>query len=446
MDEFLSDPLIWLVAGAFVALAPAVKYRTAWLAAVALFMWADSVMPGREAALVLRAPALAALLLSGAFRFRSVRAGVRPPWPAVLIAVLATASIAYAEDRKFAALSVAMLIGLGVLAFVFVPRSVASVDGCRRAFLGLMLVLLGLVLLGLVPIGRGSEETSLVLGDRWRGFFVNPNALGSTTALVTPWLIVMAPRERGRARAAAFAAVIALVVICWLSGSRTAFGGLLIGGAIALWHRVRARLLIAVAAAGVLVGALAVSDVDLKAGRVGDMTRAETISNFSGRVELWGIGLRLAKDSPVLGHGYKGSRFVEILEEEAGGNVISVKTQGVNFHSQWVETLVDLGVPGAALLLLLLYVVGKRILAIGRGSRDPAVHGMRAALLGTHLYVVLDSFLNNWLLTPGSPPALVYWSMIGLAFRLDVLAKQEGAMLDPPAAASPLPRVMAAPA
>jgi O-antigen ligase len=425
MESIPTDPWVVVAAVAFLALMPAVRYRTAWLAAIVVFLWADSLFPGRAAALSLRAPVLLALLLFGAFRFRGVAGSVRPPLPALLLAALAAVSVAYAEDRAFAALSVSMLVAVGLLTFAYLPRMVGTVDGVRRAYLGLVVTLCALLVVGLVPIGRVGEEMSLELGDRWRGFFANPNALGSTCAFLMPWIIVLTPRERGRGHALGIGAVVALVVLCFLSGSRTAFAGMLVGGSVALWHRVRARVVLGFAVGGVVLGAVAVGDVDLNKGKVGDLVRGETISDFSGRLDLWRIGARLATESPVLGHGYKGHRFVQVVEEQSGGRLVDIQMRGANFHSQHVETLVDLGVPGEALLLLLLWVVWKRLGRIGRDSRDPSVHAMRAALLGTHLYVVLDSFLNNWLLTPGSPPALLYWSLMGLAFRLEVLASKE---------------------
>src|SRR5207249_1874893 len=121
-----SDPVVIGIALACLFLMPLVRYKVAWLAAVVVFMWADSVMPGKPAALALRAPLLGALLLLGAFRFRGRPGSVSPPSAAIGLALLAGASVVYAEERAFAALSVAMLFALGLLVFGYLPRSVRN--------------------------------------------------------------------------------------------------------------------------------------------------------------------------------------------------------------------------------------------------------------------------------------------------------------------------------
>ena len=38
----------------------------------------------------------------------------------------------------------------------------------------------------------------------------------------------------------------------------------------------------------------------------------------------------------------------------------------------------------------------------------------------------MDSFFHNWLLTPGSPYALLYWCLVGLGLRLETLDRDAG--------------------
>jgi hypothetical protein len=44
-------------------------------------------------------------------------------------------------------------------------------------------------------------------------------------------------------------------------------------------------------------------------------------------------------------------------------------------------------------------------------------------MFGTFIAVALDSFFHNWLTTPGSPYALLFWSLCALSFRLEALAR-----------------------
>ncbi|MGD8199116.1 O-antigen ligase family protein [Ornithinimicrobium sp. W1679] len=87
---------------------------------------------------------------------------------------------------------------------------------------------------------------------------------------------------------------------------------------------------------------------------------------LSGRNEIWAIGLALVFERPLQGWG----SFVGLAEAEALGMGVG------QFHSFWLEQLIDWGTIGLLTMLVLLFVVW------GRAYR-PAPAPVRRVLLGT---------------------------------------------------------------
>jgi O-antigen ligase len=260
--------------------------------------------------------------------------------------------------------------------------------------------------------------------------------MGLATALVAPWALVFAWGREGAVRAVAYATVLALVVLCFLSGSRTGFGGLVVALATTTFLRQPSRFVLGVGFAGLALALVAVAgggDLDVD-DRAGHLVREESLSRFSGRLARWEDGVRRFAQRPLAGEGYGASRDVEIgvFRDGAGKASLENRPHGTNYHSQHVETAVDLGLPGLGLLWALLFVVGRRLKRLAREAPDPRVRAAGGAMFGTFLAVALDSFFHNWLLTPGSPYALLFWSLTAVAFRLERVGRPVPAPLPAP--------------
>ena len=190
-----------------------------------------------------------------------------------------------------------------------------------------------------------------------------------------------------------------------------------------LFVRHRAKFLLALMILGFGVSLLSLRsgelDVDLEEGATGRLVRVQTIPRLSGRLDLWEEGLARFAQAPFLGHGFGASRATETVDWKGGGANPDPVQRGQNFHSQHVETLVDLGLAGEALLLALLAAAALRTARLVRRDRPPAAIAAGAAFLGTFVAAALDLFFHNWLLTPGNPFAYFVWSLAGIAFRLE---------------------------
>ena len=435
MQPLLENPL-WILAGlCLLPLAVVFPYRWAWVGCVVAYAWADSAMPGGLLARTLRFGVLALLVLKGVLSLRGRGPGERAPAPLRWLFGLAVLSLAWSADRVFTAANLGAALLVGIVAFHQLPRAAGSVDGVLGYVKATVLALLALLVLGFVP---GLPRDELYTAGRLKGFFSNANGLGLTCALLAPWPLIAGERERGGRRAAAYGLVAALAALAFLSGSRTGFGGVLVAVAVTQWLRRPSRVLVAVAVLGcaVSIAAAASKDLDLDEGVTAHVVRENSLTTLSGRLQRWEAGFHQFLQHPVFGLGYKAASRTEVEIHVAtgdGGVIRNITEEGQNLHSQPLEAMVDLGIGGGVLFLALMAAVVTRFRRLARAASDPRIAAAGAAITGTAVAVTLDSFFHNWLLTPGSPYALVFWCVVGLGLRLERLAHA------PPAAPPPSP-------
>ena len=424
MQPLLENPL-WILAGlALLPLVPVFPFRWGWIACVAAFAWADSSMPGGVIARTARFGVLLLLALQGLLKLHDRGPGEPLPPALKALFVWALLSLVWSADRAFTAANLAAAALVGAVAFSMLPRAAATADGVFSFVRVTVVLLLALLVVGFVP---GIHRDELYTAGRLKGFFSNANGLGLTCALLAPWPLVAAERERGGRRAAAYGVVVALAGLAFLSGSRTGFGGVIIAVAVTQWLRRPSRVLVAFALLGcaVSVASLASKDLDLDEGVTAHIVRGDTMTRLSGRLPRWEAGLQQFASSPVFGYGYKAASRMETelhVASGEGGVIRNITQEGQNLHSQPLEALVDLGVPGCVLFLGLMASLVLRFRRLAREAPDPRIAAAGAAIAGTTVAVSLDSFFHNWLLTPGSPYALIFWSFVGLGLRLERLA------------------------
>lgn len=429
MPSLLENPLLLAALLTIPVIVLVTPFRTGWLLALVVFAWADSSMPGAD--FVRRAWVRFAVLLlvgvHGAVRLGLRGRGERVPSPLLALVVLAAVSLLWADPFDYPAASTLFLVLLLTVLFGRVARLAVTPRAALATIDRMTFVLLALVVLGLLPLPRA--ESIVVEGTgRLRGFFRNPNGLGITCAMFAPFVAVAATRARGAPRVVRWGLLVVLAVLAFFSGSRTGVGGMIAGVSVALFVRHPSRFVLAAGAIGA-IGALATlarGDLDLDAGATGNLVRGQTISRLSGRLDRWRAGLELWRSDPVLGKGFMTSRNIQFIETREDGSAVGVDTvgQGVNFHSQWIETLVDQGVIGALLLAALGVGLLHRARRLAHATSDPDAAALGAAWLGTLTAVSLDSFFHNWLLTPGSPYALVFWSVCAVALRIERAARR----------------------
>ena len=329
--------------------------------------------------------ALAALIASGA-RLRDFRTGIDAP-----IALLVAAGIVTTLRHPLAGVdeSAPLRFLLTVVVFYYV-----TVALCRRApavRLALPMVatfaivassvvgveqvaqdkFTGFYRDGFTPIVAGAPQDELL--PRARGSFVNPNLLASHVLLLAPLAVAFALTAVAREVRAVLFALAALAYLgLILTFSRAGIGAAIFAGLVAAYAlrpawRPRLRLVFAVGAAVLLMGAIA--------------TGGDLVGGF-GRTEAMSISFDVARDNPTTGVGLG----------RAGDALTAVGDPGDSYrhaHNLWLTWLVDAGpVALIAWIWIAAWLLWRAYRAASRG-RTLAASSL-AAVTGFFVFSLFD--------------------------------------------------------
>jgi glycosyltransferase involved in cell wall biosynthesis/O-antigen ligase len=327
---------------------------------------------------------------------------------AVLV-LLAFASTLYSVARTTTLKhSISLLIlAVSVLA---VPLTWRTRDEVIQGLRSVALVAAATVVVGLVL-----APTNVITAfhhHRFLGVFENPNALGYMVAPILPAVIIAGVRAvpgGDRRLALAIGGIIAVGLL--LSGSRAgilaslagiAVGGLMLGGQTR-------RILVAVAAVAVVGGLLEFVPNSPFRHIVGYGQGVDLMSG-GGRTEAWAAAIRLTDERPIQGHGF-GTTETFFLARNPELRLKYSVTYGAP-HNSYLETALELGWPGAALLVLL---VGSGILAAVRVvRRRDGWQPLGAVALAGIVGGTVEGFFESSVLAVGGLLAFHFWLVASL--------------------------------
>lgn len=219
-----------------------------------------------------------------------------------------------------------------------------------------------------------------------------------------------------------------------LAGSVAAAGGLVLG-ALALWLAARARfrpsgrqaLALALTVAVVGAGVLSVRDADVGnylrfLGIRGD-DQAQGVESYSQRTVLAYIGLRIAKDNPLVGVGWQRSSTPEVFLPYVPGarerfpDVVELAfpAEGREWGVQnlYIQMLADAGAIG--LVLLLAVGVAGVLLAWRAAARAPTAWATGAGLVTVCALLTVGSEWASLGIVAGIPLQAATCLLLGLA-------------------------------
>lgn len=198
-------------------------------------------------------------------------------------------------------------------------------------------------------------------GHRFGGTAPHPNVQAATLSVASVLLCWLVWRTRGSSRLCFAAAGLLVFAFLIMTGSRTSIIAVLAALAfsfVLIVARDYKRLLpLLLAACFLLLGVGGL--VKLSAGDSGDPL-AQAIhrrgdendaSSLNGRVDLWRQCLSFVAKRPILGYGYGGFWSAKRIEAISQDQTWAIQQS----HSAYIEQLLALGVPGAALYIALLF-------------------------------------------------------------------------------------------
>lgn len=255
-------------------------------------------------------------------------------------------------------------------------------------------------------------------GARYRGIFVNPNAVGVLGAMLLP-IIMAAPREMLGGLANVRITVCAITALTiFLSGSRSALIGASMAVVILLLYRYRAGGFFTVALGAIAVSALALYAPldDIDASPVGHIARTKHLSTLSGRLELWQQGWDSAQGHLVFGQGWGHSRDisgdVDLDAAETTGHVAGA----TNLHNAHLQLLIDVGFVGVGIFWAFCLVVLRAGWVVLRAPRSPE-NGLALVLFTSALALMADTWVHGAIQFIGNPMTLAFWGLCAMTLK-----------------------------
>lgn len=201
-------------------------------------------------------------------------------------------------------------------------------------------------------------------------FIADNNALAMALVMVLPLVRYLQLQTQSKLIRLGLYGLMVLIGFSIIgSQSRGAFlGGVIMAGFLIM--KSRQRLLLSM----LVVGFLAVGAFFVPQTWIDRMKTIETYQEDSSalsRLEVWGFGIKIANERPLVGGGFRVSYNDAIYLKYVPD---ARKGRGRNYHSVYFEVLGELGYVGLAIYLALLFAVWRT------GSRTIALAGQRPDL------------------------------------------------------------------
>ena len=274
----------------------------------------------------------------------------------VSYSILPTVSLA----RAFAAI-------LPFLALCAIAMEVRSEEDARRV-MGVLLAGCGIVVAAnfienLIQPGLawGLDNDAGML--RFVGFLTEPNEVGNLTIATVGAGCGYWPLAKGWKKGLVAVTMIAAIVQGVMADSRSPILGIVIGCAVYLVMKYRAKGVLGVAAM-YLVFLAAVHAIP----SMHEYLDRGDVASFTGRQVAWDFGVRNVKDSPLLGYGYEVEGQILLSPYFQGWDAVWGMGYHSSLHNGYLSRAVSLGIPG---MLFWLFLTLRPMVACFRSKGDP---------------------------------------------------------------------------
>lgn len=298
--------------------------------------------------------AVAAAVTSGLWFSTDARLLLHRP-TALLVAIPAAAvATAWLADQPVAAATGALLF-LGQVVAVGLATTTRGGSAAARS------IIVGLSLALVLSLGAaiGGQDTTDSLGDgdpglwgvgRFRGVFIDANALGQATVVVVIlccWVFASRVRFDRSSTAALFFVMTAGLVGLGASQSRTAFLALLAAIIVVVIRSEKTRWAALLAAPIAVLAVATASRSDLVTEGVSRDAETTELSTLTGRTEIWTYTLNHLADVPFLGNGMNnGQSFFRAAALDG-----TLPFEAGHAHNATLDLYLVLGPLGPALLI-----------------------------------------------------------------------------------------------
>ena len=321
------------------------------------------------------------------------------------------------SDAPSTALKHVILAGLTCVnasIVLLLPRNEAQFSRLMVAccLLALLLSYVGVTFLPHLAIHQASEVREPMNAGLWRGHFAHKNAASSTMVLFV--FFGLYAYRLGQKLSGSLVVVLSLIFL-FGSGGKSAIVSLpciLLLAFVCDKHRL---LRVAIAVGGILLINMVTIGSALS-DRFQDLIGALGIdSSFTGRTDIWRIGIDAFLSRPVIGHGFQGFWQSDAMVHSVGVGT-SWAGAAFNGHNAYLDIALTTGAPGLVLTLLWLLVFP--LFTLERASADANSAPLRRLFIQIWLFGMFSACLESIFFLSGSFLwVLMVMSVFGLYYQ-----------------------------
>jgi len=254
-------------------------------------------------------------------------------------------------------------------------------------------------------------------GDRFMGYFLNPNTIGILTSVLLPLILWKVLERKNRwARILLLFAFLSLV----FSGSRSGLLGSVIGGGYYIFMT-RKKWRIPSVFLGLLIIILMfiagekILDSTVSYMRLSSAPRTtEVVKKWniiaSGRIEKWMVMITLIKKRPFQGYGF-GTE--DLLFQYFR---IPIETTGLYTHNSFLGMAAQIGILG---LILFFFPISYLLFKLAN-PKEPLIYALKGMLIAG----LIISFFESWVYSIGNAFAFPFWVGVILLLNLEKQVKR----------------------
>jgi O-antigen ligase len=249
-----------------------------------------------------------------------------------------------------------------------------------------------------IEVATGSGDTGVA---RVAGTFVHPNMFAAYLVVIALLAVALLP-HLPEWRLGLMAVVAAAVPLLILTYARGAWIGLYIGLFFIGLAQSRALLLVlfvSTIAVVLLVPSVTSRLSDLDVSREREPNEVDA-NSAEWRIDYWAEVLPLVRDNPITGIG------AEMIREST--------PEAAPAHSAFVDVIVETGILGITMLLLMIGVVSASLVRAGRRLVAGLPRGMAVASVAIGLALLLQLFSESLL----TQPAVLWYAVLPLAWTV----------------------------
>jgi O-antigen ligase len=313
-----------------------------------------------------------------------------------------------------------------IIIFWLLARVIRTPSQLHTVFWTMTLVSVPLVYAGISQMQSGELVRGRIQGYA-SGLTANANDLAMMVDLILPLAVIVGMLAKTRGKRLVAFAIVGLNLLCLgATYSRGGFLGLAVMmiAAMALMAR-RGRWAViglAVVALPVTVAVLPSSYLD-RLSTISDVDSDET-GSAQGRWAGMKAAVEYMVTDPVTGAGL-------VQDAEALVKIQGNKANWLHVHNSYLAVGVDLGLPGLAMYLGMIYLAYRRLKRVERESF--AAGRLEMSLMATGLRLSCLGLMTTLFFSPSAYNFPVFY-LVGLALALDVAHTSGGALTVTPAA------------